>query len=236
MRSTLEELSERNFELDQLMYKTSHDLRSPLSSIMGLINLATLDRDPEALQEYLSKIEGRVKKLDDFICSMLDYARVNRVEVNHQPVDLVALAKSCIHELEYLDNFQKVKAEIICDSKSLVHSLDKLRLKIIFSNIISNAYKYFNSDVRSYLKVTIDSSGSDIRIQFKDNGIGIKDEHKDKIFNMFYRATDRSQGSGLGMYIVKQAVEKLNGNVTLNSTYAKGTTIKIVLPLIRSKA
>jgi PAS domain S-box-containing protein len=236
LKSTLEELSERNFELDQLMYKTSHDLRSPLSSIMGLINLATLDRDPEALQEYLSKIEGRVKKLDDFICSMLDYARVNRVEVNNQPVDLVALAKNCIQELEYLDSFQKVKAEIICDSKSLVRSLDKLRLKIIFSNIISNAYKYVNTDVSSYLKVTIDSTGSDIRIEFSDNGIGIKDEHKDKIFNMFYRATDRSQGSGLGMYIVKQAVEKLNGKVTLSSIYAKGTTIKIVLPIVRSKA
>lgn len=235
LKSTLEELSERNFELDQLMYKTSHDLRSPLSSIMGLINLATLDREPEALQQYLLKIEGRVKKLDDFICSMLDYARVNRVDVNNQPVDLVGLAKNCIQELEYLDNFKKVKAVIICDAKSLVRPLDKLRLKIIFSNIISNAYKYFNADVKSFLRIKIASSDRAIRIQFTDNGIGIKEEHKDKIFNMFYRATDRSQGSGLGMYIVKQAVEKLNGTITLDSTYAKGTTIKIVLPIIRLK-
>jgi signal transduction histidine kinase len=149
---------------------------------------------------------------------------------------MVALAKSCIHELEYLDNFQKVKTEIISDSKSRVRSLDILRLKIIFSNIISNAYKYYNPETASYLKITIAASRTNVILTFRDNGIGIKDEHKDKIFNMFYRATDRSQGSGLGMYIVKQAVERLGGKITLNSIYAKGTTIKITLPTIQQKS
>lgn len=229
LKFTLEELSERNFELDQLMYKTSHDLRAPLSSIMGLINLAHLDKDPIAQEQYLSKIEGRVKKLDEFIRSMLDYARVNRVEVVHEEIDLRELAKNVISELEYLENFKRVKTKVVCMGKGIFKS-DKLRMKIIFSNIMSNAYKYINQDVDSYLKITIATKNNNLHLTFEDNGIGIKAEYTDKIFNMFYRATERSQGSGLGMYIVKQAVEKLKGKIHLDTEYGKGTKIEITLP------
>ena len=138
LKSALAALSERNFELDQLMYKTSHDLRSPLSSIIGLINLAHLDPDPVANKHYLSKIEGRAKKLDEFIRSMLDYARVNRLEVEPERVDLKSFIKGCISELEYLENFQQVKTELKVRPQDASVKSDKLRLKIIFSNIISN--------------------------------------------------------------------------------------------------
>ncbi|HEY5919352.1 MAG TPA: PAS domain S-box protein [Chryseolinea sp.] len=229
LKATLEELSERNFELDQLMYKTSHDLRSPLSSIMGLVNLANLDKDTASRDSYLSKISGRIKKLDDFIRSMLDYARVNRVEVVPEAIDLKGVASGCIRELEHLDNFDNIKTEISSNGTNTFKS-DPLRIKVIFGNIISNAYKYFNSSTQSFLKIKIDIKEDKAKIEFKDNGIGIRDEHLDKIFNMFYRATERSQGSGLGMYIVKQAVEKLDGNITINSKFGEGTEIKVVLP------
>ena len=229
LKATLEELSERNFELDQLMYKTSHDLRSPLSSIMGLVNLANLDKDTASRDSYLSKISGRIKKLDDFIRSMLDYARVNRIEIAPEAIDLKAVASGCIRELEHLDNFDAIKTEVSSNGTDTFKS-DPLRIKVIFGNIISNAYKYFNSSTNSFLKIKIDVKEDKAKIEFKDNGIGIRDEHLDKIFNMFYRATERSQGSGLGMYIVKQAVEKLDGKITINSKYGEGTEIKVVLP------
>jgi PAS domain S-box-containing protein len=232
LKATLAELSERNFELDQLMYKTSHDLRSPLSSIIGLINLAHLDPDPVANKHYLSKIEGRAKKLDEFIRSMLDYARVNRLEVEPEQIDLGSFVKSCITELEYMEHFQRVRTEVSVKPVKAVCKSDKLRLKIIFSNIISNAYKYHNPDAESYLRIDVRCSSAGLEINFEDNGIGIKSEYLPKIFNMFYRATDRSQGSGLGMYIVKQAVEKLNGEIALTSEYGQGTRIKISLPNI----
>ena len=85
-----------------------------------------------------------------------------------------------------------------------------------------------------FLKIKIDVSEENAKIEFKDNGIGIKNEYLDKIFNMFYRATERSQGSGLGMYIVKQAVEKLNGKITISSDYGEGTKIKVLLPNMRA--
>ena len=229
LKTALEELSERNFELDQLMYKTSHDLRSPLSSIMGLVNLANLDKDTSTRDSYLLKIGGRIKKLDDFIRSMLDYARVNRVEITPEAIDLKAVANSCLRDLEHLETFEAVRIEMRSNGAAIFKS-DLLRVRIIFGNVISNAYKYFNPSNRSFLKIRIDVNEDNARIEFKDNGIGIQPEHLDKIFNMFYRATDRSQGSGLGMYIVKQAVEKLNGKITVKSNYGEGTQIKVVLP------
>ena len=230
LKATLEELSERNFELDQLMYKTSHDLRSPLSSIMGLINLAHLDRDPIALHHYLVKIEGSAKKLDEFIRSMLDYARVNRLDVDKQAIDLHAFVRGCVAELEYMENYSKVKTDVSIEPANMIFHGDSLRLKIIFSNIISNAYKYINEDTQSFLRIKIKTRGKVTHFIFEDNGIGIKDEYIGKIFNMFYRATEKSQGSGLGMYIVKQAVEKLNGQIAIESEHGKGTRIEIQIP------
>lgn len=230
LKSAMEELSERNFELDQLMYKTSHDLRSPLSSIMGLVNLANLDKDTTSRDQYLSKIDGRIRKLDDFIKSMLNYARVNRADVALTEINIRDLVNNSLRELEHLDNFRAIKTSVDISGDTIPFRSDELRVKIIFSNIISNAYKYYNADVKSYLKIKIEITPLVLNIEFKDNGIGIKKEHLDKIYNMFYRATDRSQGSGLGMYIVKQAVERLRGSINLKSDYGKGTAIKITLP------
>lgn len=230
LKATLEELSERNFELDQLMYKTSHDLRSPLSSIMGLINLAHLDNDAQNYPEYFNKIEGRVKKLDEFISSMLNYARVNRTDLHTDEIKLEQVISNCIQELKYLDNFDCIGTDIEIKDHTIPFKSDKLRVDIIFSNIISNAYKYYNPEARSYLKIRIALQPDRADIEIEDNGIGIRAEYQDKIFNMFYRATDRSQGSGLGMYIVKQAVEKLKGSIRVTSEFGKGTSIYITLP------
>jgi PAS domain S-box-containing protein len=230
LKATLEELSERNFELDQLMYKTSHDLRSPLSSILGLVNLANLDPSKDNHIIYLNKIEGRIKKLDEFIKSMLNYARVNRSEVFYERIDLKETIESCVQELEYLDNFSSVKASIEIQNESIPFRSDPLRLRIVIGNLISNAYKYYDPSAKSYLKIHAVISPVVVEIVLTDNGIGIKKEYVDKVFDMFYRATEKSQGSGLGMYIVKQAVDKLRGSIKVKSTFGQGTTIKIVLP------
>lgn len=230
LKATLEELSERNFELDQLMYKTSHDLRSPLSSIMGLVHLASKDDDIKNQKQYLAMIEGRIHKLDEFIKSMLNYARVNRLEVSMEAVDLHELATRCLQDFAYLDQFHKVHVSISGKKPFMVVS-DRLRLQIIFANILSNAFKYYNAEQKkSTLKIKFVDKKGWIHISFEDNGIGIEKPHLDKIFTMFYRATERSQGSGLGMYIVRQAVETLRGKISLQSEYAVGTTIQILLP------
>lgn len=228
LKLTLEELSERNFELDQLMYKTSHDLRSPLSSILGLVNLANMDQDNQ--QTYLNKIEGRIKKLDEFIKSMLDYARVNRGEIQFEQIQLRELIQDYIRELDHLENFNAVETEVTVNNGGYVFKSDPLRMRIILSNIFSNAYKYQNTGVKSKLKIDVNLDAIMAEIVIRDNGIGIEREHLKRIFDMFYRATEKSQGSGLGMYIVKQAIEKLKGTIRLKSEFGVGTTIKILIP------
>jgi signal transduction histidine kinase len=164
---------------------------------------------------------------------MLDYARVNRLDQDFELVNLPELIHNCISELEYMDSSHKLRTDVSIDPSTTTIKSDRLRIKIIFSNIISNAFKYMNSEADSFLRIQIRPVDQSIELIFSDNGIGIRKEHLDKIFKMFYRATERSQGSGLGMYIVKQAVEKLGGTITLSSQYGKGTQIKIILPEIQ---
>jgi len=228
LKSTLEELSERNFELDQLMYKTSHDLRSPLSSILGLVNLANLD--PNNYLIYLNKIEGRIKKLDEFIRSMLNYGRVNRGEIHFEEIALEKLIHDCIRELDHLENFAAVKTEVRVKGSNKPFKSDLLRIRIIIGNIISNAYKYYNPMAKSRLKIDVTINTTSAQIIFRDNGIGIKREHLRKIFDMFYRATEQSDGSGIGLYIVKNAVEKLGGSISVESSIGSGTIFTILLP------
>lgn len=230
LKATLEELSERNFELDQLMYKTSHDLRSPLSSILGLVNLAHLDSNKENHIAYFNKIEGRIKKLDEFIKSMLNYARVNRSEVTYEQINLPELINSSVAELQYQESFSSLKIIVSETNKNVIFKSDPFRIKIVIANVISNAFKYYNPMIKSYLKIGIHITPQAATIVFRDNGIGIKKEYAPRIFDMFYRATEKSQGSGLGMYIVKQAIDKLKGSIKVKSVFAKGTTIEIIVP------
>lgn len=230
----LRELSDRNFELDQLVYKTSHDLRSPLTSILGLVNIAKIDEDREHQAEYLGRIEKSILKLDEFVRSMLNYAKASRTEVKMEPFEFKALIENCINDLEYLESFKRVKTTLTIEGESKSFTSDPLRLKIIFSNIISNAYKYVNPDAKSsYLKIKAVFKPEELIITFKDNGIGIHKSQIKKVFDMFYRATEKSEGSGLGMYIVKQSINKLGGEITVQSKVNTGTTFKIVLPVIQ---
>lgn len=226
---TLKELSDRNFELDQLMYKTSHDLRSPLSSILGLVNLAKLDPEPGNKSLYIGKVEDRIQKLDEFIRSMLNYAKVNRGEIDASPLLFDKMINNTLQSLEYLDAYNKVKTKIKITGKTSFHS-DPVFAGIIISNIISNAYKYYDKEKASYLTIDIKLTKDKAHLNFVDNGIGIHERYLPKIFNMFFRGTDRMEGSGLGMYIVKQAVEKLGGTIELKSQFGNGTEVNVSLP------
>ena len=230
LNKAMKELSDRNFELDQLVYKTSHDLRSPLSSILGLVNVAKMDTETTDKSEYINQIGLSIHRLDEFVRSMLNYAKASRVEVHLETIDIQELIDSCLKDLAFLETYNKVKTRI--DIKGEGHiKTDKLKLKIILSNIISNAFKYMDdTKPEPYLNIDINTTKTDIQITISDNGIGIEEEHLPKIFDMFYRATELSQGSGLGMYIVKQSIDKLEGSISIYSNFKEGTTFNISLP------
>lgn len=227
---TLDKLSERNFELDQLVYRTSHDLRAPLRSVLGLTNLMKIEK-AEHIDDFLEKIDERILNMDDFIKAMLDYSRASRMALTFEDINIEEIINNCMEDLKYLEGFNEmdITSSFVDNKKDI--TCDRLRLKIIFGNIISNAYKYRDvNKKKSLLRMDISIGKEEAIFKFEDNGIGIYAKYLDKVFDMFFRATEKSDGSGLGMYIVKQSVEKLGGNIDVKSKKGKGTCFEISIP------
>ncbi len=232
LKHALKALEERNFELDQFVYKTSHDLRSPLSSILGIVNLMKMDDHPDRVREYTERIESSVLRLDAFIQSMLSYSRNNRSEVNSEKIDYKQIINHCLDDLQYYKNFDKIRIDWQIEGEEVEFHSDPLRLKIVFNNIISNAIKYqdFSKNVR-FISIQVKVYPDKTHMEFKDNGIGVEKEFLKDIYKMFYRATEEAEGSGLGLYIVKQTVDKLGGFITIESEgIGQGLRVKVEIP------
>jgi PAS domain S-box-containing protein len=228
-----QELTKINSELDRFVYSASHDLRAPLMSVKGLLNMIRLDKGKDSTQHYLQLIETSVDKLDNFITDIIHYSRNSRMEVIPKAIDFQALVDESIASLKYMDEAEHVKSVINIHSEKEFYS-DPGRLLIIFNNIIANAVRYRDKWKESFVQIDIHTENSHALIRFTDNGIGIADEFKDKIFRMFFRATADSKGSGLGLYIVKSTVEKLGGAIRMDSQLGEGTTFEIEVPNLKA--
>jgi signal transduction histidine kinase len=226
-------LEKTNEELDRFVYSTSHDLRSPLASILGLISLTELEDQPipAEITRYLQMMKERVNSLDDFIQDIIDYSRNSRIDLVLTKVNLDKLVDDVINHNRYLEN--KLKVEIKANVNINSHlKLDKNRLSRVLNNLVSNAIKYNNLSLK---KPTVELNAwldnKTLIITVTDSGKGIRDEIKDKVFNMFFRGTDEAKGSGLGLYIAREMVQKMNGTLTFTSQAGNGTTFTVSLPI-----
>lgn len=226
-----QELEDRNFELDQILYRTSHDIRSPIASVLGLINIIKEEDDMRKVREYVAFVEKRMKDLDRFTSSMLAYGKEQRSEVRLDMIDFEEIIEHCWTDLQYLPTFSRLRKTLHIDKKCLAFYSDAFRISIILSNILSNAVKYQNPHIDdNFVAIQILQEDEYATITIQDNGIGVEQTYIDKIFDMFFRATEKSEGSGLGMYIVQQTVERLDGNIKFQSVLGEGTTITIQIP------
>lgn len=224
-----EELKIRNTELDNFVYKVSHDLRAPLSSVLGLVNLARLPGNTDNPMDYIDIIGEKVAALDHFIGDVLSHSKNLKMEVNIGKVDLAKIIDQTFTDLSYLDGAKNVQRCVKIEGIDFYS--DHWRISEIFRNLISNAIKYrqlYNNNPEVTIKIHIDHLRADI--SFADNGIGIEERNLNRIFDMFYRATEQSDGSGIGLYIVKNAVEKLGGQISVASKLEQGTRFSIILP------
>ncbi|WP_318840766.1 sensor histidine kinase [Reichenbachiella ulvae] len=229
----IDELKKVNFELDRFVYSVSHDLRAPLLSIKGLVNISITEKPSPPLMKYLELITTSVDRLDKFIMDILDYSRNSRLEIQYQLIHFDTIIQETINNLSHIGGYQRLKFK---NKIELNHPFktDKRRISMILSNLISNAIKYQDYDKASEIMIEISESAAGLRIEVADNGIGIEPDQQCKIFDMFYRASDRSKGAGLGLYIIKEAVEKMNGSIELNSMLGKFTRFTITLPFIKT--
>lgn len=224
-------LQKVNEELDRFVYSTSHDLRAPLASVSGLINLSVNNPNPEEVRKYLGMMNARVKSLDSFIKDITDYSRNNRLKIAFETINMHQLAQEVWESLRYSTEAQGIRF-INELPESLTIENDVRRLRVVLTNLLSNAIRYHDyrkeqRHIRLYHQVTQDS----FSFHIEDNGQGIAPEIQKRVFDMFYRGNESSQGSGLGLYIVKETVGKLSGSVQLHSVPRQGSTFSVTLPV-----
>lgn len=226
-----EELMVRNNELDRFVYSASHDLSAPLKSILGLIAVSRMESPGAQQLQYLAMMEGSVRKLEDFIKDVVSYSRNTRLAVKLETFDFTTFVKELLDDHQYAPNFSAIKFEI---HDTLRHPVtaDAMRLKIVLNNLLSNAIKFhrFNGSEVPFIHITIGHREHACVITVHDNGQGIDRQHLDHIFEMFYRASEQAQGSGLGLYILKETVAKMKGRVTVESIHGSGTTFTVTIP------
>jgi hypothetical protein len=182
------------------------------------------------IHEYLGLIRKSGDRMDETIREINDYFKNARLGLNIEEIQLKSLIQDTIDSLTYMTETNEVFINNHIPAAFILKS-DLSRLKTIANNLISNGIKYNNkANERPIIDISLDQRDDCWVIKFEDNGIGIPYEEQEKIFKMFYRATDRSTGSGLGLYIVMETLNKLDGDIEVLSDGKNGTTFKIILP------
>jgi signal transduction histidine kinase len=225
------ELKQRNFELDQIIYRLSHNLRGPVTSIAGLLNLMRIDGERQVGPDFLQRIDQQILAIDGVLGSLNSFAEVMVSEVTPTEIDVPQLLRGAIEGLSHLEGYRCIKIQIQSTLPQGHKTFsDEHKLRTLFRCLASNAITFRRAtDEVSFLHITLALQGQHLAIDFRDNGTGIDDFVKDKIFDMFYRGSSLSKGAGLGLYIAKEVVRRLKGTITLNS-HANGTTVHLLLP------
>ncbi len=226
-----QELIYKTNELDTFVYRASHDLRGPVASLMGLYNVVQNEfkEDAHAI-EYFEHYHKSVLRLNRILHNLIDLTKIKEKEIQASKVDMKSLLTDCLSSVSHVPNFEKIhfKIQNEIDFKLLT---DKGLLRTIIYNLLENSVNFIQKDhPQPFVKLNLKYESNFLIIEVADNGQGIKKELQSEVFNMFYRANEQSSGSGLGLYIVRNAVEKLNGNIQLKSKEFSGTKISVYIP------
>jgi two-component system, sensor histidine kinase len=230
LRGQYKELETANTELDRFVYSVSHDLSAPLKSILGLVNVGRVDVPDKQSVQYFSKIEKSVRRMEAFIGEVLDYSRSKRLQVATDVIYVKELCQEIMDSQRDNEAITKINFDL---SGIQVNELtsDRTRLKIILNNLLSNAIAY-QKDIpghQSQIKICTYKKQGSFVLEVHDNGEGIHENVLPRIFGMFYRGNENSKGSGLGLYIAREAAEKLKATLTVNSTYGEVTVFTLTM-------
>jgi PAS domain S-box-containing protein len=226
---TNQELIKTNIELDRFVYSISHDLRSPLTSILGLLSFIEEEsQEPDTL-EHAKMIHKSINRMDEFIKKILSYSRNNRTGLEIETFSIEETAIAIVNSLQSMKEAKDILYEIDIKEEQPFYT-DRLRFNTVMENLVSNAIKYHKKDISgSYIKITGQSDHEKLQLTIADNGIGIAPAYHQKIFDMFFRLSGKKDGSGIGLYIVKDTVEILQGTIEIQSEMGIGTTFIITL-------
>ncbi|HEX5170903.1 MAG TPA: hybrid sensor histidine kinase/response regulator [Cyclobacteriaceae bacterium] len=232
LRLQNEALTKVNMEMDSFVYSVSHNIRAPLMSVLGLLNLAKREDQERGnyFDQYFKMMAHSIQKLDETLKDILEYSRNARNEITFEAVNMRNALDDIFERLKYIDGFEKININISFLGSDLLYS-DEYRIVTILNNLISNAIKYRDEKKEMcLLKISLLIQEKVAIITIEDNGIGIPEELLPKIFDMFFRATIKSEGAGLGLYIAKETIHKLMGTITVDSEYGRGTKFTVKIP------
>lgn len=225
-------LKKANAELDRFVYSVSHDLRAPLTSLLGLIAIIQKEMDPAAKSQQgrLTMMKRSVNRLDSFIADILDYSRNARTNIASDKISFKEIINEVAEHVKYMVSDSDCDLSFKIEQQNEFVS-DGRRIKVILHNLISNGIKYRDLQKKnSFVVVQVKTNAKETLIEVDDNGIGVAETDREKIFEMFKRVSIQGAGSGIGLYIVKETVEKLKGSIEVNSTINKGSTFRVRLP------
>ncbi|WP_439481887.1 hybrid sensor histidine kinase/response regulator [Cyclobacterium plantarum] len=232
-RKELKEKNERleklHSEMNQFVYSLSHELRGPLMSISGISKLAKMEVNEPGIVEYFEMIDSATLKLDDFIYKMLDFYRSTKIENKIVSIDFKGIFDQLMKDYQLKWDLSEIELSFDISQEEPFYS-DESKIRVILNNLFSNAYKFQKENGNRWIHICIKVSRNKAYLELADNGIGIEEKHQSDVFNLFHRATQRNVGSGLGLYMVKESVEQLKGNVVLKSDVGKGTSVQVHLP------
>jgi signal transduction histidine kinase/ligand-binding sensor domain-containing protein len=232
IKSTLDKLKQTNKELDTFIYKASHDLKGPLSRILGLAGLAKIETPTDKNIQYLEMIESTSRDMDLLLSKLTQVHEL----FNQKPKIVPLLIEEILEDVKVRLNFLTEKRLINILLKNRINEPIKADHQLFYTvifNLVENAilFRNYDSEEIHEITVTLRKDPHNIAIEIKDNGIGIEEDLIDAIFDMFYRASDQSKGSGLGLYLVKIAIDKMHGEINVESRVGKGTIFTLRLPL-----
>ncbi|HIA03048.1 MAG TPA: GHKL domain-containing protein [Myxococcales bacterium] len=233
LEETIERLERANLELDTFIYSASHDIRAPLLSISGLADLAlTAQENGEEgdLVDMLGRVKKNVARLDQLVTDILQVNRARLMERVIEGTNVEELLNEVLDALGDMERPEQLDVDVICNLPPDL-PLESRRLRQVLSNLISNAMKYMDPETEeSWIRIKAWQDNDQLHITVTDNGIGVAGEQSERIFELFYRGTSHSFGSGLGLYLVKRQCEAMGGDVRLNSNES-GSEFHVRVPI-----
>lgn len=230
LNKKIEELKNVNKSLDHFVYGATHDLKAPLASLSGLINILRREQNPTQRELYLQMMEKSIHRLNEFIKEIVDYSRNANQDVKRDNILFQPLIEEIFESMAHLENADAIK-KVVHVEQDYPFQTDAHRLKVVLNNLVSNAYKYSSTHRRDcFIEVRVKVSPYKATIHVNDNGQGISESHIEKVFEMFFRASEGQSGTGLGLYIVKETLDKMQGSIHVVSDLGKGTCFIVNIP------
>jgi signal transduction histidine kinase len=234
VKERTKELQEKSKQVDILVYKASHDIKGPLRSIVGLTKLGMTDlKDSSKALEYMQNIYSASSKVTETVTDLLNLAKLKQTTLSFEPIEVEKIIQEIILSFENLPEYKRLNINLEVD-KELKLISDKKSLFSIIQNMIENSIKYSDPlKENSYLRIEISKNVNQLMMKFEDNGIGIAADKQEKIFEMFYKVNEASIGSGIGLYLVKETIQKLGGQLKIVSQEGKGSAFTVSIPIVK---